>query len=72
MMSEITDNLDELKRLKDDYYRVDGQSTMSKPLSGMDNIYSIHGSESNALSKIESNLRDLNPVDADIASQVES
>ena len=75
MLSEITDNLEALQKEKEDYYKIDDKkSSLSKPscLSGTDNVYSKQGQTSSDILRIEDRLRELNPVDAAIAAQVET
>jgi hypothetical protein len=75
MLLEITDNLEALQKEKADYYKIDvKKSSLSKPscLSGMDNVYRIENDTSSDMQRIEYRLRELNPVDASIAAQVET
>lgn len=69
MMDDITGNIQDLKRQKDEYYKPESSQSAISKFSG-DNMYSVQGDSSNKLYAIDDRLRELNPVDADIAMSV--
>ena len=64
MVKEIDDNLDELQREKEDYFKHDGQSSSPSKVSRLTsapNIYSFEGETKARMDEIDSKLRDRNP-----------
>ena len=64
MVKEIDDNLEELQKEKEEYFKHDGQSSSPSKVSrltGAPNIYAFEGETKTRMDEIDSKLRERNP-----------
>lgn len=71
MVLDITANIVDLRKEKDAYFKSDDKSVLTKYTKD-ENVYAIQGPISREVSLIDEKLRELNPLDADAASVVQS
>ena len=66
MVKEIDDNIDDLIKEKEQYFKSDGQSVSKKSsIPDAPNVYHIDGDDKDRLEKIDSRLRARNPAAQD-------
>ena len=69
MVKEIDDNIDDLIKEKEDYFKADGQSVSKRSkISEAPNVYSIEGDKRQRLEEIDTRLRVRNPAAQDVGS----
>ena len=65
MVKEIEENIEDLQREKEEYFKADGQSSSPSKVSrltGAPNMYALEGETKARMDEIDSKLRDRNPA----------